>query len=103
MHNLEMETIVYDLKICIHYLLGMNFELMTNHCGLKHIFTQNHLNTKQRRWSELLREYDFDITYIKGIINKVVDGLSRRPQIFSMIPLKTNLREIFLILQIKDT
>ena len=33
----------------------------------------------------------------------MVDALSRRPRIFSVIPLKTNLREKLLDLQFKDT
>ena len=101
--NLEMAAIVYALKIWRHYLLGRKFDLRTDNCGLQHIFTQDHLNTRQRRWSELIIEYDFDITYIKGMVNRVVDALSRRPRIFSMIPLKTNLREKLLDLQFKDT
>jgi hypothetical protein len=72
-------------------LVGRKFELKTNHHGLQHIFTQSNLNARQRRWSELLSEYDFDISYIKGTINRVVDALSHRPHIFSIFPLKTNL------------
>ena len=37
------------------------------------------------------------------MVNRVVDALNRRPQIFSMMPLKTNLREKLLDLQFKDT
>jgi hypothetical protein len=32
---------------------------------------QSDLNARQRRWSELLSEYDFEITYIKGTVNRV--------------------------------
>jgi hypothetical protein len=59
------------LKVWKHYLVGQKFELKTDHCGLQHIFTQGNLNARQRRWSELLSEYDFEITYIKGIVNLV--------------------------------
>jgi hypothetical protein len=69
----------------------MKIELKTDHCGLQHIFTQSDLNARQRHWSELLSEYDFEITYIKGMVNRVADALSRRPHIFSVIPLKMNL------------
>jgi hypothetical protein len=68
----------------------------------KHIFTQSNLNVRQRRWSELLSEYDFEITYIKGTVNRVADALSRRPGIFSVLPLQTNLREKIRTLQRDD-
>jgi hypothetical protein len=57
---------------------------------------------RQRHWSELLNEYDFEITYIKGTMNIVADALSQTPHIFSVIPLKTNLRETILALQLDD-
>jgi hypothetical protein len=40
-----------------------------------------------------MTEYDFGISYIKGKENVVVDALSRRPHVFSLVPLKANLRE----------
>ena len=40
-----------------------------------------------------MSEYDFGISYIKGKENVVVDALSRRPHIFSLVTLKVNLRE----------
>ena len=78
-HDLEMETIVYALNIWRHHLLRRKFDRRTDHCGLQHIFTQDHLNARKRQWSELISEYDFDITYIKGIVNRVVDALSTKP------------------------
>lgn len=81
-HDLELVAIVHALRLWRHYLVGKKFELRIDHRGLQHIFTQSDLNARKRRWLELLSEYDFDITYIKGTLNKVVDALSRRPQIF---------------------
>jgi hypothetical protein len=40
-----------------------------------------------------MSEYDFGISYIKGKENMVADALSRRLRIFSLVPLKVNLRE----------
>jgi hypothetical protein len=86
-HNLELLAIVYALRVWRHYLIGRKFELKMDHCGLQHIFIQNDLNKRQRSWSKLLSEYDFEITYIKGTMNQAADALSRRPHIFSIMPL----------------
>jgi hypothetical protein len=92
-HDLELAAIMLDLKLWRHYLVGRNFELKTDHQSLKHLFTQRDLNARQRRWSEFMSEYDFGILYIKGKENLVADALSRRPRVFSLIPLEVNLRE----------
>jgi hypothetical protein len=73
--------------------VGRSFELKTDHEILNHLFTQRDLNARQRRWSEFMSEYDFGISYIKGKENVVMDALSRRPHVFSLVPLKVNLRE----------
>jgi hypothetical protein len=74
MHDLELLAIVYSFKVWRHYLMGQKFELRTDHCGLQHIFTHRDLNARQRHWSKLLSEYDFEITYIKGTVNRVADA-----------------------------
>jgi hypothetical protein len=102
MHDLELLSILYALRVWRHYLIGRTFELKMDHCGLQHIFTQSNLNAQQRRWSELLSDYDFEITYIKGAVNRVVDALIWRPRIFSVLPLQTNLCENILSLQHDD-
>lgn len=79
-----------------HYLLGKPFELKTDHMGLKYIFTQPNLNARQRRWLELLSEYDFGIEYIKGKENRVADALSRRRHIAAISTSRTRLRDYIL-------
>eukprot|EP00253_Pinus_taeda_P034729 PITA_34729 len=81
------------LKLWRHYLIGRRFELRIDHQSLKHLFTQRDLNARQRRWSEFMSEYDFEISYIKGKENVVADALSRRPRTFSLVALKVNLKE----------
>ena len=58
--------------------MGKRFELRIDHNGLKYLFDQPTLNARQRRWLEFLREYEFDIKYIKGKEKKVVDALRKR-------------------------
>jgi hypothetical protein len=92
-HDLEMAVVMLALKLWRHYLVGQNFELKIDHQTLKHLFTQRDLNARQRRWSEFMSEYNFGISYIKGKENVVAYALSRRPCVFSWVPLKVNLRE----------
>ncbi|XP_073030785.1 uncharacterized protein [Primulina eburnea] len=46
--------------------------------SLKYLFTQKELNMRQRRWIELLKDYDLTISYHPGKANKVADALSRK-------------------------
>jgi hypothetical protein len=77
-HDLEFAAIVHALKMWRHYLMSKRFELRTDHCGLKYLFGQPSLNSKQSMWLEFLNEYDFDIKHIRGKENKVADTLSKR-------------------------
>ena len=92
-HDLELVVVILALKLWRHYLVGKSFTLKTDHQSLQYIFTQRDLNARQRRWSEFMSEYDFGISYIKGKENVVGDALSRRPRIFSLIPLRVDLKE----------
>jgi hypothetical protein len=49
-----------------------------DHKSLKYIFMLSNLNLKQRRWLELIMDYDLRINYHPGKANVVVDTLSRR-------------------------
>jgi ribonuclease HI len=77
-HDLELAAVVHALKICRHYLLGNICHLYTDHKSLKYIFTQLELNMRQRRWLELIKNYDLEIHYHPGKANVVVDALSRK-------------------------
>jgi hypothetical protein len=57
--------------------MGKGCELYTNHKSLKYIFTQSDLNLRQRRWMELIKDYDLRINYHPGKDNVVADALSR--------------------------
>jgi len=57
-HDLELTAIVFALKIWRHYLYGVPCKIYTDHQSLKYIFTQKELNLRQRRWLELLKDYD---------------------------------------------
>ncbi|GJU26282.1 putative reverse transcriptase domain-containing protein [Tanacetum coccineum] len=80
-------AVVFALKIWRHYLYSTKCTVFTNHKSLQHILHQKELNMKQRRWLELLADYDCKIHYPPGKANVVADGLSQKEplQIRSMI------------------
>ena len=80
-HDLELAAVVHALKIWRHYILGNRCEIYTNHKSLKYIFTQNDLNLRQRRWLELIKNYDLGIRYHPGKANVVADALSRKSHV----------------------
>jgi hypothetical protein len=65
--------------------MGMRCELYTNHKSLKYIFTQSNLNLRQRRWSELIKDYDLGINYHPGKANVVADALSQRSHVSQLV------------------
>ncbi|GJT50136.1 putative reverse transcriptase domain-containing protein [Tanacetum coccineum] len=83
-HDLELGLVVFALKIWRHYLYGTKCTVFTDHKSLQHILNQKELNMRQRRWLELLSDYDCDIRYHPGKANVVADALS--PQIEALQP-----------------
>ncbi|KAJ4802068.1 polyprotein [Rhynchospora pubera] len=79
-HDLELVAIIFALKIWRHYLYGVKCKIYTDHQSLKYIFTQKELNLRQRRWLELMKDYDLEILYHAGKANLVADALSRKSQ-----------------------
>jgi hypothetical protein len=77
-HHLELAAVIHALKIWRHYLMGTKCNIYTDHKSLKYIFTQADLNMRQRRWLELIKDYDLKVHYHPGKANVVVDALSRK-------------------------
>jgi hypothetical protein len=84
---LELAVVVHALKIWRHYLLGNVCNIFTDHKSLKYIFTQAELNMQQRRWLELIKDYNLNIHYHPGKANVVEDALSRKSQAIGVQPL----------------
>ncbi|GKC70051.1 putative reverse transcriptase domain-containing protein [Tanacetum coccineum] len=77
-HDLELGAVVFSLKLWRHYLYGTKYTVFTDQKSLQHILNQKELNRRQRRWLELLSDYDCEIRYHPGKENVVVDALNRK-------------------------
>nr|GEW09096.1 putative reverse transcriptase domain-containing protein [Tanacetum cinerariifolium] len=84
-HDLELGSVVFALKIWRHYLYGTKCTVFTDHKSLQHILDQKELNIRQRRWLELLSDYDCDIRYHPGKAQVVDDALSRKERDKSLL------------------
>jgi hypothetical protein len=85
--------VVHALKIWRHYLIGNKCEIYTDHKSLKYIFTQPDLNLRQRRWLELIKDYNLEIHYHPGKANVVADALSRKVYCHHLVTQKPELCE----------
>ncbi|RVW18327.1 Transposon Ty3-G Gag-Pol polyprotein [Vitis vinifera] len=56
------------------------FEVFSDHKSLKYIFSQKDLNARQRRWMEILEDFNFTLQYHIGKANVVADAPSRKVQ-----------------------
>jgi hypothetical protein len=45
---------------------------------MKYIFTQPDLNMRQRRWLELIKDYELEVHYHPGKANVIADVLSHK-------------------------
>ncbi|KAI3762516.1 hypothetical protein L1987_52946 [Smallanthus sonchifolius] len=76
----KLAAVVFTLKIWRHYLYGVRCTIYSDHKSLKYFFEQKELNMRQRRWLELLKDYDCEILYHPGKANVVADALSRKEE-----------------------
>jgi len=77
-HDLELVVVVFDLRVWRHYLYGSQVQIFTDHKSLKYLMSRKKLNMRQRRWVELIKDYDCVIDYHPGKANVVANALSRK-------------------------
>ncbi|GJZ77530.1 putative reverse transcriptase domain-containing protein [Tanacetum coccineum] len=77
-HDLELGAVVFSLKLWGNYLYRTKYTVFTNHKSLQHILNQKEMNMRQRRWLELLSDYDCEIRYHPRKANVAADALSRK-------------------------
>jgi len=77
-HNLELTVVVFALRIWRHYLYRVWTQIFTDHKSLKYLMLQKKLNIRQKRWIELIKDYDCTIEYHPRKENMVANALSRK-------------------------
>ncbi|GJQ94151.1 putative reverse transcriptase domain-containing protein [Tanacetum coccineum] len=77
-YDLELGAMVFAIRLWRHYLYGTKCMVYTDHKSLQYILDQKELNMRQRRWIELLSDYDCVIRYHPGKANVVADTLSKK-------------------------
>ncbi|KAA0062823.1 ty3-gypsy retrotransposon protein [Cucumis melo var. makuwa] len=95
----ELAAVVFALKIWRHYLYGEKIQIFTNHKSLKYFFTQKELIMRQRRWLELVKDYDCEILYHPGKANVIADALSRK---LAQLTVQSTLRQKIIDAQSND-
>ena len=78
-HDLELASVVFALRIWRHYLYGVPCRIFTDRKSFQYLFTEKELNMRQRRWIELIKDYECTIEYHSRKANVLEDALSRRP------------------------
>ena len=76
-HYLELAAVVFALMLWRHYLYGVHVDVFKDHKSLQYVLTQRELTLHQRRWFELLKDYDMNVHYPPCKANIVVDALSK--------------------------
>lgn len=64
-HDLELVAIVFALKVCQSYLYGDQFIIYLDHKSVKYLFTQSELNTRHRKWLDLLKDLNVKYSIIQ--------------------------------------
>jgi hypothetical protein len=77
-HDLELAAVVMALRTWRHYLRESMVHIYTDLKSLKYIFTQPDLNMRQRRWIELIKDYELEVHYHLGKTNVVTNALSHK-------------------------
>lgn len=74
-----MLAVVYGIKTFEYELRGRKFHPETDHKALGNIRTKPFFeNDRINRWIDIIQEYDFTVSYVKGKEIGMADTLSRK-------------------------
>ena len=76
-YELDLSSMVFSLKIWRHYLYEVDVDVFTYHKSLQYVFTQKDLNLRERRWLELLKDYDMSVLHHPRKTNVLEDAFNR--------------------------
>jgi hypothetical protein len=85
-----MLAIMHALAKFRQYLVGNKFVVKTDHNSLKYFLEQKDFSECQHKWVTKVHAFSFDIEYVKGKNNIVVDALSRRPATCSLMEISAD-------------
>ncbi len=85
----EALVVILSCRHFHHYLWGTKFTIYTDHRPLTNIFKRNTKSQRVQRWTWEMKEYKFDIKYVKGKNSFVADSLSRPVRIVRTVPAKS--------------
>jgi len=101
-YDKKMLAIMHALAKYQQYLVGNMFRVRIDHNILKFFLEQKQLQERQQKWISKIQAYDFDIEYVKGKNNMVVNSLSCRPATSSLMSLDIDWRAQLLVKYSKD-
>jgi hypothetical protein len=101
-YDKEMLAIMHALTKFRQYLVGSKFVVKTDHNSLKYFLEKKDLSECQHKWVMKVKEFDFDIEYVKGKKNIVADALSRRPVACSLMEISANWKSHLLVVYSKS-
>ena len=55
-------------------MYGVHVDVHTKHKSFQYVFTQKKLNLQERRWLEILKDYDMSVLYLPNKANVVEDA-----------------------------
>ena len=76
-HDFNLAAVVFTLKVWRYYLYWVHVDVFTDHKIHQYVFSQKDLNLCQKRWLELLKDYDISVLYNSRKANVEDDALSR--------------------------
>jgi hypothetical protein len=85
-HKQEMLAGVETMLRHRDILQGAKFVWLTDHKGLVHLLNQRNLSGRQARWMEKIGEFDFEVKYLPGVENLLLDTLSRMYAFEPLVP-----------------